>query len=371
MSKTMNMTHRNIRWKLMTTASALALSASVYGTGEVRAADADRPTLWIELGGQMEQVKGFGDPYAPPFTSEIVADGFFSPLKAQQALSQSFGEEGSISFQPENSDWIFSASMRYGRANGGTAKHEQTPGCPCKVVVGTHSGYVTPAGAGHKFSETRVSNSETHAILDFQAGKDIGLGLLGRGGRSAFGFGVRIAQFDAKQALGLNADPDFYFPSKILKYAAFHHTYAVTSHIQRSFRGAGPSISWNASAPLIGNSEDGGITLDWGVNAAVLFGRQKMHGHHQTTGAYYKTGLKYHLNTHIARSGNPDRSRAVTVPNLGGFAGLSLNWANAKISIGYRADFFFNAIDGGIDTRKTENRGFFGPYANISIGIGD
>ena len=29
------------------------------------------------------------------------------------------------------------------------------------------------------------------------------------------------------------------------------------------------------------------------------------------------------------------------------------------------------ATDGGIDTRKSENRGFFGPYASISIGLGD
>ncbi len=44
---------------------------------------------------------------------------------------------------------------------------------------------------------------------------------------------------------------------------------------------------------------------------------------------------------------------------------------DAKISLGYKADFFFGAIDGGIDARKNENRAFFGPYASISIGLGD
>ena len=65
------------------------------------------------------------------------------------------------------------------------------------------------------------------------------------------------------------------------------------------------------------------------------------------------------------------RQRTVTVPNVGGMAGLSVRYSNAKISLGYRADFFFGAIDGGIDARKNETRGFYGPYASLSIGFGD
>jgi hypothetical protein len=63
------------------------------------------------------------------------------------------------------------------------------------------------------------------------------------------------------------------------------------------------------------------------------------------------------------------RSRNVTVPNIGGFAGLSFKYPNAKVSLGYRADFFFGAIDGGIDARKTYDRSFYGPYATVSIGL--
>ena len=67
------------------------------------------------------------------------------------------------------------------------------------------------------------------------------------------------------------------------------------------------------------------------------------------------------------------RSRAhctVTVPNVGGFAGLSFQIQNFKVSAGYRADLFFNAMDGGIDTRKSENIGFYGPFASVSVGLG-
>ena len=59
----------------------------------------------------------------------------------------------------------------------------------------------------------------------------------------------------------------------------------------------------------------------------------------------------------------------VIVPNVGGFAGLSFRYADAKVSFGYRADFFFGAIDGGIDARKSETLGFYGPFATISIGL--
>jgi hypothetical protein len=71
---------------------------------------------------------------------------------------------------------------------------------------------------------------------------------------------------------------------------------------------------------------------------------------------------------HTASPAN--RSRMVVVPNIGAFAGVSWRYQNAKVSFGYRADEFFGAMDGGIDTRRSENVGFFGPYANISIGLG-
>ena len=63
------------------------------------------------------------------------------------------------------------------------------------------------------------------------------------------------------------------------------------------------------------------------------------------------------------------RSRRVTVPNLGGYIGASVIYTNSKVSLGYRADTFFNAIDGGQETAKSYNRGFYGPYLNVSLGF--
>jgi iron complex outermembrane receptor protein len=377
MSELTNTPRRNIRWELLATVSAVALFTSACDIGPAWAADdGNRPTLWIELGAQSEQTNGFSGAVISPFTSEIVADGFMSPIKSQKELSQSIGGQGKISFQPENSDWVFSASALYGRANGGQSTHNQTPGGKRHVSFVTssgtlHTGSITPNPAVERFAETRTNDSAAHIIADFQAGKDIGLGLFGSGGQSTFGLGVRFAQFTSKQNLTLLADPDFYYPLDIFHKSHFHHTYMASSHIDRSFRGLGPSLSWNASAPVIGNPANGGMALDWGMNAALLFGRQKAQGRHQTVGTYYRTQrvLKYHFTSHIHRSGNPDRSHTVIVPNLGGFAGISFNFSSAKVSLGYRADFFFGAMDDGIDTRKSENASFYGPFATIGIGF--
>jgi hypothetical protein len=374
MSELMNARRRIIRRELLISVSVLAFFASMHDVGRAYAADADRATVWVELGAQLEQVNGFGDPYAPPFTPEIVTDGFTSPLELQRALGKSFGGESKVSFQPKNLDWFFSVSARYGRANGGTKTHEQMPGCPCKVHIGTYYPptpvYLNPSAAGKKFSETQVSNSETHAILDFQAGKDIGLGLFGKTGESIFSFGVRFAQFSSKQIVGINANPDDVLPSNI-KYAWHHHSYLVTSHVERGFRGLGPSLSWNASAPLLGNAEGGELALDWGANAAILFGREKMSGHHQTMAYYRKTNFfTGHSYSHFMRSANPARTKSLIVPNAGGFAGLSYRFANAKLNVGYRADYFFGAMDGGVDALRRKNVGFYGPFASVSVGLG-
>lgn len=58
------------------------------------------------------------------------------------------------------------------------------------------------------------------------------------------------------------------------------------------------------------------------------------------------------------------------MPNLGGFAGVSFLYSDAKVNFGYLGDFLFGAIDGGLDTAKKETRGFYGPFATVNIGLG-
>jgi hypothetical protein len=414
MSKTNNMRDdsKGLRWQLLVTVSAAALLASSYGA-EAANEDSDRPLLWIELGGQLDQLSNKQETLAPPFMGSITQPGQLSALDVQRPTAFAIDAEGKISFQPEDSNWVFSAAVRYGRSQRNRANHQQTknPKIPfdfnfCSFGYCSQGKYGSFYPSSHvKFADGRSSQNERHLILDFEAGKDVGLGRFGEHGSSVISAGVRIAQLNSKSNVALRAEPDVNYPSAplttFLQYRGFgynnsinFHDYAASETATRSFHGIGPKVSWDASATIAGSEGNGEITLDWGLNAAVLFGRQEAEGHHQTT---VKTYHMTHFNKRSNQGGPYDkvgyfgwgdcgcqkgpisqqtnvadinRARSVTVPNFGGFAGLSFRYTGAKISLGYRADFFVGAIDGGIDTRKSENRGFFGPFASVSVGLG-
>jgi len=382
-----------IRWKLLTGASALALTAYVSSTAMTWADDSSQPQIWIELGGQLNRLEDGQQTFAPPFLAS--RPSIFSPSqKFERPPLFEFDEEGKISLQPDDSNWVFSAGIQYGRSGSKRHVHQQT--YPNKFVKYYYSSGIRytrsryPFGA--KFADTRAKNSEHHLIVDFQAGKDVGLGMFGsKDATSVVSAGVRFAQFGSKTNISLKSDPDwhfiysylptaissFYFTTSKAVIGQLYHNNIAALRATRSFRGVGPSISWNASVPFAGNSKDGELTVDWGVNLAMLFGRQKTKTHHQTTRQYHHsvdlfgTGPGHSTLYHHPATPDHTRSRDVTVPNVGGFAGLTWRVQDFKMSFGYKADFFFNAIDGGIDTRKNENRAFYGPYASISIGLGD
>lgn len=376
--------HSDFHWQLLTTVSALSLlTASVP---QARAEEADRPTVWVQLGGQMESQTGQGDPFIPGFvTDNPTAPGVEGAnLFAQKPSALSTGFEGALIFQPSGSDWVFSAAVRYGRSNRSASsshavKQELTYrflsfpdgfyGPPHCCRTGT---YTAP---GSPYTDLKSKSNQAHTILDFQAGKDVGLGLFGRQGSSVISAGVRFAQFTSKSNVTLHGLPrhDFYRYdihyagyTQYFNFASPFHQYAVTLNASRSFHGIGPSISWNASASVLGSPERGEVDLDWGVNAGVLFGKQRVNGSHHTLSIYHPGYVSYTQQRTVPFQ----RSRSVTVPNVGGFAGLSFRFDNAKVSLGYRGDFFFGAMDTGMDERKTKTVGFYGPFGTVSIGLG-
>ena len=85
-----------------------------------------------------------------------------------------------------------------------------------------------------------------------------------------------------------------------------------------------------------------------------------------------KSGLGEYQNAHLVYQspGGHDTNRAVTVPNVGGMVGASFRIENIKVSAGYRADLFFNAMDVGIDARKSSTLGIYGPFVSVSVGLG-
>ena len=396
----------DFRWHLLAGASALALIGYTAAIQAVRAEDSDRPTVWIELGGQLSRWENSQEPYAPPFAA-LTPSNIPSPQTFQKPPREGVDENASFKVQPDDSDWSFSASIRYGRSGNSRHPHQQTH--PASAVFqseqrvskygsyrhGIYTSPIRPVAA--RFTDVLAKQSEGHTVLDFQAGKDVGLGLFGRDASSTLNVGLRFAQFTSRSSVNVKENPDWHFQThpltffrsstrsgypfiidikRLLQLQPFH-SFAGTFLANRSFSGLGPSISWNSSEPVIGNPERGELSFDWGVNAALLFGRQKAKTQHHETETYhssYPTGLnqgQQYLN--VVYQGQPvdhSRSHGVIVPNIGGFAGLSLNYPNAKVTLGYKADFFFGAMDGGNDVRRTEDIGFHGPYASISIGLG-
>lgn len=379
----------NIRRRLLASASALALTAIISSAKVARAEDASQPQLWIELGGQLSRLGDSQEVFSPEGIFDSRPTIFSPSQKFEKSPAHSIDEYGKISLQPTASDWTFSAAVRYGRSASNRHVRQQTNPEPFhKYFPTTPTQLVTIPPVAAKFAETKVRSSEDHLVLDFQAGKDVGLGLFGREGSSIVSVGVRFAQFHSQSNISIKSDPDWHFHYNYLSYPSagftnfkfvsgqrYHSNWASLS-ATRSFRGVGPSLSWAASAPFSGSQQNGELTVDWGANVALLFGRQKSRTHHQTTARYQTGGTVFHPDPRPAAIiGTPintshTRSRNVIVPNVGGSFGLSWRLQDFKVSMGYRADFFFGAMDGGIDSRKTYDRDFYGPYASITIGLG-
>jgi hypothetical protein len=358
-----------IRWKLLTGASALALTSYVSSATLAKAEDS-HPVLWLELGGEFDSLTDPSQIWVPANLPPAIDHPVTGVLGQTPRIG--YDIDGKITFQPDGSDWNFSAAIQYGKSKRGPrSAHDQT-----YQTYDNGNKYVPTTYA---FTDLHSGRETKHIILDFTAGKDLGLGLLGGRGSSTLNFGVRVAQFRERASGQMTAQMSA--PHKY-HISYFYGTKRLNANMQaaRSFSGVGPSLSWNGSVPIAGSMEEG-LAIDWGANAALLFGRQttKVRTHTEKlevtgytynyqSGIFHKTLVSAVL-THSTV--NSVRNKSVMVPNLGGLVGLSFRHGNAKISVGYRADFFFGAIDGGIDTRKEENRGFFGPFASVSVGIGD
>jgi len=313
----------------------------------------DHPLVWIELGGQFDSEIDPAQTWTPPNVPPPLVQPTFQPFGKMPGVGYDW--DGKISVQPNDSNWTFSAAIQFGKAkHGPKSTHDQDN------ATGTNL-FGLPGPPTYAFTDSHSVSETSHLILDFQAGKDLGLGLFGGHGSSSINFGIRMAQFtqDARGTMTAQVSARNKYNAGIARDGDIHAA--------RSFSGIGPSIDWNGSLPMIGSLTNG-IAFDWGANAAILFGRQKADvGLHTKVVQYYaSSGV---LLTHM--TSEPIRKKQVIVPNIGGFAGLSYRAGNrAKFAVGYRADFFFGAMDGAIETRKSENVGFYGPFASVSIGIG-
>jgi hypothetical protein len=249
----------------------------------------------VELGGQFDLLNDSQQKIDPPFFAKVADAGFDSPLSFEKAPKISVEENAEISFTPDNGDWVFLASVRYGRNGTKAYKHQQTN----EPNGGLFRSHYNPTYGHFRYAETTAANSESHQIFDFAVGKDVGLGTLGLNGTSTLSGGVRFVQFRSKSNPAVYTDPDYVNTLHVTNIGSFSfgepgpkyfHDYSAKSKNKTSFTGVGPALSWDASMPVSGNAADGQITFDWALNGAVLFGRQKSVGFHETKGKL-STGL--------------------------------------------------------------------------------
>lgn len=266
--------------------------------------------------------------------------GYHLPSTDEFTISPpiSWDYDAQASFRPADTAWVFSAGVRYGRSR--TARSSIYETFPTTHPIGGGPAAVRPDVAASNYGNYSgaVSHNETHMIADFAAGRDFGLGLWEGSGSSVLSLGARYVRFTGR------TDIDF-------KTATEYTTKIGTRHIARGFTGVGPRLSWDGSAPLW---RWAGLFIDAGADGALLFGRQKA-----TIDQTYTAGAGY---AHARR-------KVAIMKEFGGYAALSWKPFNlgAKISLGYRADLFFHALDGGDAAKHEIDRSFYGPFASIGI----
>ena len=368
-----------LRLHLLVTVSAVTL-ANVIGICSATAAEeGGHPTVWIEVGGQLERNDVSHEIFAPPFFQYAEPDDNQAMTGAQQGPNYSLGGEGKVTIAPEGSDWVFSVAAKYGRANTSKHFHHESAGLAPQYFTLGGNPFLQYTPAFRVFGDAQAVSGASHFILDFRAGKDVGLGMFGHGSSSVVSGGVRFAQFASSSHLTLHARPrqqvtTKYNPGAYRVYTIARHTYTATFHAQRDTHAVGPSLSWDGSLPIAGSDNDVAVHLDWGLMGAVLFGRQKVNSDHQVSGRYVKGvasgSLVSNYPTAPQAPMHVHRSRSVVVPNIAGFAAVSFRLPHSKISLGYRGDFYFDAMDVGLNARKNSTIGYYGPFATVSIGLG-
>lgn len=360
MSELVTTNERAARFQLALLGSVSALSllgGAVFNTAT--AGEQHDPTIWIDVGGQFEMLSDPQDKWNPDYFSGANAGPLVGTFpNAQKPPRVGYDTNIGISFHPSDTDWFVSASAHFGRARRHVNDLKQD-----KIQTWIF-GVNYPTNYGEK-----VYTTESHRLVDFKVGKDVGIGLPGI--KSSISLGVRFANLRSRADAHISSNFVFPFPfySYFIAGSVINRAHNLVSH---EFAGVGPSVEWKGSLPIAGEPEGGQLAVDAGLNAAILFGRQTTD--RTVDGYYWKRQWDWTQFAYASQIQNVHadtrRRRNVTVPNLGGFIGASYRLPNVKLSLGYRADMYFNAMDRGVSSFKSEDRGFFGPYFNLSVGLG-
>jgi hypothetical protein len=283
----------------------------------------DHDHWWASVEGQYLLFDGDKAKYDGDFNVDDDLDTF--KLKPDDG----WGIGGEVGFRPADSLWSFLARVRYGESNKKKDHHDN--------LYSSFDGDVFGGTA-------KADHKENYFIGDLEIGRDVGLGMFGDGSNLRLFAGVRFAHFKANGHLHTQSN-----------YSSF---YSSSGHadvsFKREFNGVGPRIGFDSTVPF-GDM----FALDLGAAGALLYGKQKFKAQGSATYSGYGP---YHFDN--------QRSKMTWVPNLEASAALSwLITENAKFSLGYRVDAYFDVYDdGGMDSRDEGDRIIHGPFVKLTIG---
>jgi outer membrane receptor protein involved in Fe transport len=349
--------------------------------GEIGRCAAACPVV-VELGGGVGRVDNQSDIYAPAWMD--IYDAAFPLDQSFQNKKTDWGDMRSVkvTYQPD-ANWSISGSYRFGKMKRfiKEADYEHVQGGLQQVTPISGPKYDRYVASPDNHFRGGDRDTEEYEIADFAVGRDVGFGAFGAHGRSTLSLGLRHADLTSTSKVSLDGVPDRFASEYISFLDAISgrnpwtfSSYTSSLETKRSFKGAGPTLTWDGAWGLWCDDERGHADVDWSVGGGVLFGRQAMDSSEDSLGNYFKSSL---FNFPAGRTGLYDyeniprhRSDDATVPNLSLALGLSYGIDRIKVSTGYSFERFYDAIDGGIDKAKQYDRTIQGPYFKIAVGFG-
>jgi outer membrane receptor protein involved in Fe transport len=353
----------------------------------------------VEISGQVQHQDAPNQNAAPQSLDNLPAALAIGNIQNRR-LDWGDGRSIKLSYRPDGAAWFVSGAYRYGRTNSRTTRdhhetQEKTNACrfPASFYGGLfakvfcdpnylfygHSYYSPDALAHNKsWSAGEARGQEQHTLVDFEVGRDFGLGAAF--GHSSLSTGIRYGEFRSSSHFAASGVADWNVPDGWLigqifpdKYQATHNGYQADLTSTRKFKGAGPMLSWDAATHLLGSNEAGHVDLDWSVTGGVLFGKQTARFVGKDTMAsyagYYGTWpVPVTQRTDFALPAN--RSKSATAPVVDLSLGLSYDIQRIKVGAGYRWERYFNVLDTGYAERKATDRTIDGPYFKIAVGFG-
>ena len=225
--------------------------------------------------------------------------------------------------------------------------------------------------------------SESYRLFDVAIRRDLELSTFSR---SSVELAVRRARLVSQTQAALEGVPDWVIPENadvffVGQRPVTHTVYQADFDARRGFDGTGPLLTWSASSPLFGNPQSGVVELDWSLSGGALFGRQTTDIADSEESEWYYAWTASQASgfqqppqtpTTVTERTVPGtrRSTSETVPMVGATLGLSYRVNSLSLSAGYRWERYIDAIDGGVEERKTYDRTIDGPTLKLGIGFG-